>query len=148
MDRDGGALTIVSLLLRWIVPLRSNIQRVMGEAETLTWSEAAEGLSQTKWRREQGSQRKARGACCSVFVLLMPRHVMFSYLSNPNFSHHPTIQLEDMIPFPCCIHYITGLSCLPHLQIYIVSCREGYGCNMNLKGKTMPWPENIACIIN
>lgn len=39
---------------------------------------------------------------CIVFVLLIPRHVVFSYPpSPPNFSRLPTLQLEDMITFPC-----------------------------------------------
>lgn len=71
------------------------------DCDTLTWSEAAEVLSQTKCRRELGSQRKAGGVYCFCAANSKAHHVFMSLLPK-KFSHHPTIQLEDMIPFPCC----------------------------------------------
>lgn len=94
------------------------------DCETLTWFEAAEGLSQTKCRGELGSQRKLEE--CIVFVLLIPRHIMFSYLLYPKTSHTtPPYSWRIWSLSHVAIHYITGFSCLLHLQIYILSCRQG-----------------------
>lgn len=60
MDRGGGRQAIVFVLLRWIVPSRSNIQRVVGGTGSLTWSEETVRLRQRRYRREKRGVRESK----------------------------------------------------------------------------------------
>lgn len=111
MDRGGGRQAIVSFC-SW--------GELFPQDQTSSELWEGQGALNMIWRdgkvetgEDAGGNRGVRESQRSVLFLHCPilRHVMFSYLFPllpsfplslpPNFSRLPTLQLEDMIVFPC-----------------------------------------------